>query len=70
MITPKQTPCRLVPIHLKSAFQKEIDQMLHAGVLPPVNKATPWINSFVLIEKRINHGQVKTKNLSRSDEPK
>ena len=48
-----------VPIHLKSAFQKEIDQMLHAGILLPVNKATPWINSFVLVEKRTNHGQVK-----------
>ena len=58
-ITPKQTPCRLVPIHLKSAFQKEIDQMLHAGVLLPVNRATPWINSFVLVEKRTNNGQVK-----------
>ena len=33
--------------------------MLQAGVLLPVNKATPWINSFILIEKRDNHGQVK-----------
>ena len=58
-VPPKQTPCRPVLIHLKSAFQKEINQMLHAGVLLPVNKATPWINSFVLVEKRTNHGQVK-----------
>ena len=58
-ITLKQTPCRLVPINLKSAFQTEINQMLHAGVLLPVNKATPCINSFVLVEKRTNHGQVK-----------
>ena len=48
-----------VLIHLKSAFQKEINQMLHAGVLLPVNKATPWINSLVLMEKRTNQGQVK-----------
>ena len=33
--------------------------MLHAGVLLPVNEATPEINSFVLMEKRSNHGQVK-----------
>ena len=33
--------------------------MLHAGVLLPVNKATQWINSFVLVEKRTNNGQVK-----------
>ena len=58
-ITPKQTLCRPIPIHLKDAFQKEINQMLQAGVLLPVNEATPWINSFVLIEKRDNHRQVK-----------
>ena len=58
-VTPKQTPCRLIPIHLKSAFQKEIHQMLHAGILLPVNKATPLINSFVLVEKSGNHGHVK-----------
>ena len=58
-VTPKQTPCRPIPIHLKDAFQKEINQMLQAGVLLPVTKATPWINSFVLIERRGNHRQVK-----------
>ena len=70
MVPPKQTPCRPVPIHLKSAFQKEINQMLQAGVLLPVNKATPWINSFVLVEKKTNHGQVKLRILSRSDQSK
>ena len=33
--------------------------MLQAGVLLPVTEATPWINSFVLVEKRDNHRQVK-----------
>ena len=33
--------------------------MLQASVLLPVNKTTLWINSFVLIEKRDNHGQTK-----------
>ena len=33
--------------------------MLQAGVLLAVHEATPWINSFVLIEKRDNHGQTK-----------
>ena len=65
-VPPKQTPCRPVPINLKGAFQREINQMLHAGVLLPVNKATPWINSFVLVEKRTNNWASKTKNLSRS----
>ena len=27
-ITPKQTPCRPIPVHLKEAFQQEIDKML------------------------------------------
>ena len=58
-VTPKQTPCRPIPIHLKDAFQKEINQMLQASVLLPVTEATLWINSFVLVEKRGNHGQVK-----------
>ena len=58
-VTLKQTPCRPIPIHLRDAFQKEINQMLQAGGLLPVNKATPWINSFILIERRDNHGQIK-----------
>ena len=57
--TPKQTPYRPIPIHLKDAFQKEINQMLQASVLLPVTEATLWINSFVLVKKRGNHGQVK-----------
>ena len=58
-VTPKQIPCGPIPIHLKDAFQKEINQMLQASVILPVTKATLWIKSFVLVEKRGNHGQVK-----------
>ena len=49
-VPPKQTPCSPVPIHLKEAFKAEIDKMLKAGVLKPIQEATPWINSFVLVE--------------------
>ena len=49
-ITPKQTLCWLVSIHLKEAFKKEIDKMLQAGIIKTVKKATLWINSFVLVE--------------------
>ena len=49
-VPPKQTPCRPVPMHLKEAFKAEIDKMLKAGVLKPIQEATPWINSFVLVE--------------------
>ena len=39
-ITPKQTPCRPIPVHLKEAFQQGIDKMLKAGILKPVHEAT------------------------------
>ena len=49
-ITPKQTPCRPIPVHLKQTFQQEIQKMLTARVIKPVHEATPWINSFILVE--------------------
>ena len=58
-ITPKQTLCRLVPIHLKKAFKKEIDKMLQAGVIRPVKEATLWINSFTLVEGKDKSGKPK-----------
>ena len=33
--------------------------MLKAGVLKPVQKVTPWINSFILVEGTDQHGQPK-----------
>ena len=57
--TPKQTSCWPVPIHLKECFKKEIDKMLQAGVLKPVTEATPWINSFVLVESKDKSGNLK-----------
>ena len=53
-ITPKQTPCKPVPIHLKEAFKKEIDKMLQAGIIKPVKEATLWINSLNLLKVRTN----------------
>ena len=58
-VQPKQTPCRPVPIHLKETFKQEIDKMLQAGVLKPVTEATPWINSFVLVESKDKAGNHK-----------
>ena len=57
-ITLKQTPCRPVPIHLKEAFKKEIDKMLQAGVIRLVTEATPWINSFTLVEGKDTSGNL------------
>ena len=58
-VPPKQTPCRPIPIHLKVQFQQEINKMLEAGVLVPVHEATPWINSFVLVESKDKLGNLK-----------
>ena len=59
-ITPKQTPCRPIPVHLKEAFQQEIDKMLKVGVLKPVHEATLWINSFVLVEGKGKLGNLNS----------
>ena len=58
-ITSKQTLCRPVPIHLKESFKKEIDKMLQAGVIRPVKEATPWINSFIIVEGKDKSGNPK-----------
>ena len=58
-VPPKQIPCRPIPIHLKEAFKTEIDKMLKAGILKPVQEATPWINSFVLVEGTHKQGKPK-----------
>ena len=58
-IPPKQTPCQPIPIHLKEMFQQELNKMLKAGALVPVHKATPWINSFVLVKGKEKIGNLK-----------
>ena len=46
-------------MHLKEAFQQEIEKMLKAGVLKPVHETTPLINSFVLVEGKDKLGNLK-----------
>ena len=58
-VTPKQTPCCSINVHLKEAFKQEVDKMLQAGVLKPVHETTPWINSFVLVESKDKSGNLK-----------
>ena len=50
-----------MPVHLKEPFKQEIDKMLQAGMLKPVHQATPWINSFVLVEGKYKLGKLKLK---------
>ena len=57
-ITPKQTPCHPISVHLKEAFQ-QVNKMLQARMLKPVQEATPWINSFVLVKDKDKSGNLK-----------
>ena len=58
-VTPKQTPWCPIHVHLKEAFRQEGNKMLQAGVLKPIHEATPWINSFVLVESKDKSGNLK-----------
>ena len=52
-------PCRPVPVHLKEASKKEVDKILKTGIIKPIHEATPWINSFVLVEGKEKLGNLK-----------
>ena len=58
-IPPKQTPVRPVAVHLKEAFQQELDKMLQAGYIKRVHEGTPWINSYVIVEGKDKQGKLK-----------
>ena len=58
-VPPKQTPVRPVPVHLKEAFKQELDKKLQAGHLKPVHKATPCINSYMIVESKDKLGRLK-----------
>ena len=55
----KQTPCRMVLVHQKELFKKELDKMVDAGILKPVHDSQPWINSFVIVESKDRQGKPK-----------
>ena len=57
-IPPKRLPCRPVPVHQQDEFKKQLNEMLDAGVITEVHEATPWINSFVIVET-VKDGQKK-----------
>ena len=44
---------RKVPIHLQEAFHKEIWNLEELGILEPVKEVTEWVNSFVIVEKKV-----------------
>ena len=48
---PVQKPARCISVALKEEFQKEINTMVHDGILTKLdkNQATEWLNSFVVV---------------------
>ena len=58
-VTLKQTQCRPVPVNLKEVFKKEVDKILKAGIIKPVQETAPWINSFMLVEGKDRLGHLK-----------
>ena len=66
-IPPKRLPARPVPIHQQATFKQQLDDMIQAGVIVPVTEATPWINSYVIVESEDKKGKQKATYLPRSN---
>ena len=50
---PARHAPRKVPIHLQDAFHKEIRNLEQLGILEETKDVTEWVNSFVIVEKKI-----------------
>ena len=50
---PTRHAPRKVPIHLQDAFHKEIRNLDQLGILEETKDVTEWVNSFVIVEKKI-----------------
>ena len=52
-VKPPRHASRHVPIHLQEAFYQEIWNLEWLGILEPVKEVTEWVNSFVIMEKKV-----------------
>ena len=50
---PARHAPRKVPIHLQDTFHKEIRNLEQLGILEETKDVTEWVNSFVIVEKKI-----------------
>ena len=50
--TTRHAP-RKVPIHLQDTFHKEIRNLEQLGILEETKDVTEWVNSFVIMEKKV-----------------
>ena len=50
---PTRHAPRKVPIHLQEAFHEEIQNLEALGILEETKDVTEWVNSFVIVEKKV-----------------
>ena len=50
---PTRHASRKVPIHLQDAFHEEIRNLEALGILEETKDVTEWVNSFVIMEKKL-----------------
>ena len=50
---PTRHAPRKVSIHLQEAFHEEIRNLEELGILEETKEVTEWINSFVIVEKKL-----------------
>ena len=56
---------RKVPIHLETAFKKEIESVVKLGILEEVKEHTDMVNSYVIVEKDTgNCERLKSQNVN------
>ena len=52
-VIPAWHRLRKVPVHLEEAFHEEISRLCKIDLLKPVKDHTEWVNSYVIIEKKV-----------------
>ena len=50
---PTRHALRKVPIHLQDTFHEEIRNLEALGILEETKDVTEWVNSFVIVEKKL-----------------
>ena len=52
-VQPTRHAPRHAPIHLQEAFHQEIQNLDWLEILGPVKEVTEWVDSFVIMEKKV-----------------
>ena len=65
---PARHAPRKVPIHLQDTFQTEIRNLEQLGILEETKDVTEWVNSFVIMEKKVSTDSNKIPTNSNSNQ--